>query len=143
MRYDPETCGAGKMKYPGITNRLSLRIILPVIALMLVMAAGFYLFLNQLASDVIKGETASSSLINEIRAAYAIMGILLLLASFLFIYYLEKTIQSPLSRMIERLKRGENTHYKGINEFEFLSDTIGNILDPCRMRPVNSTASIT
>jgi hypothetical protein len=81
------------MKCPRITNRLSLRIILPVIALMLVVGAGFYLFLNHIASDVIKGERASSSLINEIRAAYAITGILLMLASFLFIYYLEKTIQ--------------------------------------------------
>jgi PAS domain S-box-containing protein len=96
---------------------------------MLVVGAGFYLFLNHVASDVIKEEIASSSLINEIRVAYAITGILLLMASFLFIYYLEKTIQFPLSRMIERLKSGEKPHYKGINEFEFLSDTIGTILD--------------
>jgi hypothetical protein len=81
------------MKYARITNLLSLRIILTVIALMLVAGAGFYLFLNHIVLDVIKEETASSSLINEIRAAYAITGILLMLASFLFIYYLEKTIQ--------------------------------------------------
>ena len=34
-----------------------------------------------------------------------------------------------MSRIIERLKRAEKPHYKGINEFEFLSDTIGTILD--------------
>jgi len=117
------------MKYARITNLLSLRIILTVIALMLVVGAGFYLFVNHIVLDVIKEETASSSLINEMRAAYAISGILLLLAFFLLIYYLEKTIQFPLSRIIEPLKSGEKPHYKGINEFESLSDTIGTILD--------------
>jgi hypothetical protein len=83
----------GKMRYPGITNRLSFRIILPVIALMLVVGAVLFFSLDHVATDIAKGETASVSLIPEIRAAFTIAGVILLLASFLFIYYLEKTIQ--------------------------------------------------
>lgn len=78
---------------------------------------------------LIKSETEYSSLINKVKFAYAITGILLLMATVLFIYYLERTIKSPLGKIIELLKRGENPGYKGIYEFEFLSDNIGNILE--------------
>lgn len=78
---------------------------------------------------LIKGEAEYSALINRMRFAYIITGTLLLAVSVLFIYYMGRTIEAPLSRIIDLIKHGKKPDYKGIYEFEFLSDNIGNILE--------------
>jgi PAS domain S-box-containing protein len=78
---------------------------------------------------LIKDEAEYAALINKVRYAYVITGILLLIASSLSIYYLGKTIRYPLNKIIECFKRGEKPEYKGIYEFEFLSDNIGMTLE--------------
>jgi PAS domain S-box-containing protein len=78
---------------------------------------------------LIKDEAEYAALINKVNAAYLFTAILLLALIFIFIFYLNKTIKVPLNLIIDRLKRGEAPDYKGIYEFEFLSNNIGNILE--------------
>ena len=78
---------------------------------------------------VIKDESEYSELINRVNYAYLFTGLLLLALIFIFIFYLDKTIKAPVNLIINRLKRGETPDYKGIYEFEFLSNNIGNILE--------------
>lgn len=78
---------------------------------------------------LIKDEAEYAALINKVRYAYVITGILLLIASALSIYYFGKTIRSPINKIIDCFKRGEKPEYKGIYEFEFLSDNVGMILE--------------
>lgn len=79
--------------------------------------------------SLIKNKNDYSVLMNRVKIAYAVAGILLLAACVLFIIYLNRTIKSPLNRITERLKQGINPGYKGIYEFEFLSNNIGNIME--------------
>ena len=78
---------------------------------------------------LIKGEAEYAGMINKVRFAYIIAGIFFLTASSLLIYYLGKTIRVPLKTIIDGFKRGEKPAYKGIYEFEFLSENIGIILE--------------
>jgi PAS domain S-box-containing protein len=78
---------------------------------------------------LIKKESEFASVINKVWLAYIITGAALLLASLLFVFYLGKTFDAPLNTILVLLKRGEKPVYKGIYEFELLSDTIGTILE--------------
>ena len=78
---------------------------------------------------LIKNESEYAALINKVRFAYAITGVVLLIASLFFILYLGSTMKAPLDKILELLKRGDKPKYKGIYEFEFLSDNIGAILE--------------
>jgi PAS domain S-box-containing protein len=95
---------------------------------------GYYIYLFEFEPwkwrvYLIKDEAEYSVIINKVKNAYATTGILLLVVMLGFIYYLEMTIKSPLSRIMERIKSGEPPDYKGIYEFEFLSSNIGNIIE--------------
>lgn len=114
-----------KMKPGGIKDNVA--------SLVRYQGSGYYLYLLEFEPwkwhiYLIKSEAEYSALINKVRLAYALAGIVLLLASFLFIYYLEWTIEAPLAGIIGLLKRGEKPGYRGIHEFELLSDNIGAIL---------------
>jgi PAS domain S-box-containing protein len=78
---------------------------------------------------LIKDEAEYFALINRVRFAYIITGGALLAISFLFIYYMGRTIESPLRKIMDLIKLGKKPGYKGIYEFELLSENIGNILE--------------
>jgi len=70
-----------------------------------------------------------SALENKVVRAYRITAVILLAAIILSLYVLNRYIRNPISRIITRLKKGERPEYKGIAEFEFLSDSISRMMD--------------
>jgi|WetSurMetagenome_2_1015567.scaffolds.fasta_scaffold00036_7 PAS domain S-box-containing protein len=78
---------------------------------------------------LINAESEYAELISKVHYTYLFTGLLLLALILVFIFYLDKTIEAPVNLIIDRLKRGETPDYRGIYEFEFLSNNIGNILE--------------
>ncbi|MEW6739304.1 MAG: ATP-binding protein [Nitrospirota bacterium] len=69
-----------------------------------------------------------STLINKVRLAYVATGVMLSIATLLILYYLHRSIKYPVNRIISSLKAGDQPEYKGIYEFEFLSNSIGEMM---------------
>ena len=69
-----------------------------------------------------------SFLINKVRYAYMATGSVLLITTLALLYYLNRFIKFPLNSITEPVKRGELPEYRGIYEFEYLSDTIGHMM---------------
>lgn len=67
-------------------------------------------------------------LVNRIRLAYYAMGGVIVIGTFLLLYYLNGVIKTPLNAIINPIKRGEQPSYKGISEFEFLSNNIREMM---------------
>ncbi|MES2353489.1 MAG: EAL domain-containing protein [Pseudomonadota bacterium] len=67
---------------------------------------------------------AYEGLIYEVQRTYAATGVVLLIACFLLAYYLRRVIQAPIQSVIKSIQTNEVPRYKGIYEFEFLSDNI-------------------
>lgn len=63
-----------------------------------------------------------SALLKNVRIAYGVTGIILLCSAFLLLYYFNRTIEQPISRIIRSIRKGEKPDYSGISEFEFLSN---------------------
>ena len=56
-------------------------------------------------------------------------GILLLIASFLFSLYLNRMVSFPIFHIVQALGKGIFPEYKGIKEFELLSDHVRRIIE--------------
>ncbi|MDP2277623.1 MAG: ATP-binding protein, partial [Nitrospirota bacterium] len=78
---------------------------------------------------LIKDATAYSGLIHKVNRAYASAAIIFLIALFLFLYFLNIYIRQPVSTIITSVRKGEKPEYKGIYEFEFLSDNISRMIE--------------
>ncbi|MBF0336835.1 MAG: response regulator [Nitrospirae bacterium] len=68
-------------------------------------------------------------ILDRVKKAYRITGIILAAAFFLLAYYLKMTINNPLQKIIGPVRKGERPQYRGISEFEFLSDCISRMMD--------------
>jgi PAS domain S-box-containing protein len=68
-----------------------------------------------------------ASLENAILRTYAAIGVLLL-SSLLIIALINQWVKQPLNRIVRHLKEEKLPRYKGIEEFEFLSDTISEMM---------------
>ncbi len=68
-----------------------------------------------------------ASLHNAIYRAYAAMGVLLL-SSVLIVVLINRWVKGPLNAIVERLKKEQLPQYKGIEEFEFLSGAISEMM---------------
>lgn len=77
---------------------------------------------------LLKNVVAYSKLKNKVNLAYAVTGGILSIAALLLFYYLNRAIEYPISRIITPIKRGEQPEYKGIYEFEFLSNSINEMM---------------
>jgi len=77
---------------------------------------------------LLKNSSEYAALIQKVQQAYMTAGLFLILATLLFIYYLNRNINRPISRIVSSLKRAEKPDYTGIQEFENLSNDIGSIL---------------
>ncbi|GBE00018.1 blue-light-activated protein [bacterium BMS3Abin07] len=78
---------------------------------------------------LIKDAAGYSVLINKVKSAYGATAFILLLSTFLIIYFLHRFIKMPIDSIISPLKEGKGPTYKGVYEFEYLSDNIRNIMD--------------
>lgn len=78
---------------------------------------------------ILKDAREYSSLLSRVWLLYIITGIILLSAALFLMIYLRKVINEPLSEIISSIKRGARPEYKGIEEFEFLSDNIRSMMD--------------
>ena len=77
---------------------------------------------------VLQDGTAYNSLILKARLFYVVSGLALLLISVFLIVYLRRMIARPIHFIVDRLREGEKPDYRGIREFEFLSDSVGQML---------------
>ncbi|MBF0344436.1 MAG: response regulator [Nitrospirae bacterium] len=68
-------------------------------------------------------------ILNKVKNAYRITGITLMAVFFLLAYYLKRTIKHPLERIIEPVREGKRPEYRGIDEFEFLSSNISQMME--------------
>ena len=70
-----------------------------------------------------------SNLLYKVNRTYTVTAIILLTSVFLFLHFLNVYLRKPISKIIASIKKGEKPDYKGIYEFEFLSDNISNLID--------------
>lgn len=78
---------------------------------------------------VLKDTKEYSSLLYKVWALYIITGIMLLSAALFLMIYLRKAINEPLIEIISSIKQGKRPEYRGIEEFEFLSNNIRGMMD--------------
>jgi len=70
-----------------------------------------------------------SGLIKKVQIVYFATGVVVLIISLILIYYLHKTIKVPIARLIAPIKMKSNPNYKGVYEFEFLSNSISDMMN--------------
>jgi two-component system cell cycle sensor histidine kinase/response regulator CckA len=77
---------------------------------------------------IFKDAFAFANLISEVRKVYLRTGVLLLVAAILLLYNLNKAVKNPVTKIIDDLSLGKNPEYRGIIEFEYLSDNIRQMM---------------
>jgi class 3 adenylate cyclase len=77
---------------------------------------------------LLKEGAAYDALISKSRYFYVASGIALLLISVFLIVYLRRMIARPIHLIVERFRSGETPDYSGIREYEFLSDSIAQMM---------------
>ncbi|MBI5027097.1 MAG: response regulator [Nitrospirae bacterium] len=75
-----------------------------------------------------KDASAYSQLVQKVNVAYGATAFILLINALLVLFYLHRSIRMPIDRIITSLKKGEKPGYKGIYEFEFLSNNVSQIM---------------
>lgn len=76
---------------------------------------------------LLKDAADFSSLIKKVRNLYIITGCILILSALFLMFYLRKTLQEPIGKIIDSLKKRKTIEYRGIEEFEYLSSQINMI----------------
>jgi len=65
-----------------------------------------------------------ASLVDDVRASYLHVGITLLAACALLVYYLKRVVHDPIRAIVASILAGGLPHYRGTRELEFLSDSV-------------------
>ncbi len=78
---------------------------------------------------ILKNKREYSDLITQVQKVHFITLGLLIISAFLFVFFLHQSIKLPIDAIINPIKKGLKPKYKGINVFEFLSDTIAVMMD--------------
>ena len=78
---------------------------------------------------LLKNAVNYSTLINKVQAAYGIIFIILAAATILLVYFMNRNFNAPIVSMVETMEQGKMPEYKGIYEFEFLSDTFRHMIE--------------
>lgn len=78
---------------------------------------------------LIKDAAEYSDLVRKVRLAYIATGGILAIVSLIVFCHLNKSVKYPVSRIISSLKAGNQPEYKGIYEFEFLSDSFAEMME--------------
>jgi len=78
---------------------------------------------------IIRDSSAYSLLVQEVRIAYGVTGCILTITTILFIYSFRRNIKHPLDKLLTPIREGRKPDYRGISEFEYLSQNIRNAMD--------------
>ena len=70
-----------------------------------------------------------SGLIQKVQIIYFATGIMVFVISLVLVYYLHKTIKVPIARLIAPIKLKTSPNYTGVFEFEFLSNSIRDMMN--------------
>lgn len=77
---------------------------------------------------LVKDAAEYSALVKRVRLAYTATGGMLIIAGLLVLCYLNRAVKHPINKIIKPIKKGDPPGYKGIYEFEFLSDSINEMM---------------
>ncbi len=78
---------------------------------------------------LLKDKAGYSALMLQVRNANVATATILGLSAFLLFFYLRSYIKKPVEEIIGPLTEGRTPEYKGIHEFEFISDNIRSMMD--------------
>jgi signal transduction histidine kinase/ActR/RegA family two-component response regulator len=78
--------------------------------------------------DLIKEMENYAPLITRVKVAYTVTAALLLAGLILILQLQNRLLQRPLNRIIQSIRSGNPPDYKGVAEFEFLSDNIAAMM---------------
>lgn len=78
---------------------------------------------------LIKDSKEYSSLLQSVKLIYLFTALILALSAFFLLYYFKNAINKPINIILNSIKRQQKPDYKGIEEFEFLSQSIAVMLD--------------
>ncbi len=78
---------------------------------------------------IVREAAAYSALMKRVKLAYGATAVILLLSGLLILYCMQRSIKQPIDRIITLLKKGERPRYKGVYEFEYLSENIGQMME--------------
>ncbi|MBC8463519.1 MAG: PAS domain S-box protein, partial [Deltaproteobacteria bacterium] len=78
---------------------------------------------------IVKSESEYADLIAQVQRVHLYTLGLLIFAAFLSAFFLYQSVRRPINAIIEPIKKGRRPEYKGIDVFEFLSDTIRIMMD--------------
>ena len=90
---------------------------------------------------IAKREAEYLHLVHELRSVYLVSLALVALGTLALLYYLQHTIRRPVEGIIESLTEGEPPHYRGIHEFEFLSQHIAAMMESLEKRSREAEAA--
>jgi hypothetical protein len=76
-----------------------------------------------------KDAEAYDDLLLKARYFYVATGIVLFLIAIFLIFYLRRAIVHPIHLIVNRFRAGDRPDYHGIRELEFLSDSIGKMMN--------------
>jgi serine phosphatase RsbU (regulator of sigma subunit)/PAS domain-containing protein len=77
---------------------------------------------------LVQESSAYATLLERTRHFYIAAALVLLVIAGFLIIYLRRTIARPIHQIVTRLRAGEPPEYKGIKEFEYLSQNLGQMM---------------
>lgn len=78
--------------------------------------------------DLVKETDAYAPLITRVKQAYVFTAVILLLGIVLILQLQQRLLRRPLNRIIEAIRAERPPDYKGVYEFEFLSENISAMM---------------
>lgn len=81
---------------------------------------------------IIKSKKEFSGLISQVQKVYLYTFGLLVVTALLVALFLYQSISRPIGAIVKPIRKGKRPRYKGIDAFEFLSDTISDMMDSLR-----------
>ncbi|GAB4405557.1 MAG: hypothetical protein OHK0032_00070 [Thermodesulfovibrionales bacterium] len=79
--------------------------------------------------SIIKDDTEFVPLLIRINLAYGTTYLVLIISALLLFYYVDRSVRAPVSRIADTLKKGEKPDYRGIAEFEYLSNSLREAME--------------
>lgn len=78
---------------------------------------------------ILKDKEDYSNLINNVRLSYVLTGIIVLFLAIALILFLNNSVKNPITKIINSIKKDEPPSYHGTKEFEFLSNSIKEMMN--------------
>ncbi len=79
--------------------------------------------------SIIKDDSEFAPLTFRINRAYGATYLVLIISAMLLFYYVDRSLRVPVSRIVNAVKRGEKPDYRGIAEFEYLSQGLKEAME--------------